>query len=124
MGDFETTVYKGQEYTEVWASAVVELYSEDVSIFHSIDETLEYLYDLNTNVVIWYHNLKFDGAFWISYLLKDLGYKQALEKVGDTVQWQKTTKMLNNTFKYLAFLELADNLFLLSLDLCFDKCFV
>lgn len=100
MGDFETTVYKGQEYTEVWASAVVELYSEDVSIFHSIDETLEYLYDLNTNVVIWYHNLKFDGAFWISYLLKDLGYKQALEKVGDTVQWQKTTKMLNNTFKY------------------------
>ena len=36
MGDFETTVYKGQKMTEVWASACVELYTEDVIIFHSI----------------------------------------------------------------------------------------
>ena len=39
MGDFETTVYDGQTETEVWASAVVELYSEDVNILNSIDET-------------------------------------------------------------------------------------
>ena len=38
VGDFETTVYKGQEDTEVWASACVELGTEDVKIFHSIDE--------------------------------------------------------------------------------------
>ena len=37
--DFETTVYEGQVNTEVWASACVELYTEDVKIFGSIDET-------------------------------------------------------------------------------------
>ena len=41
MGDFETTVYKGQVNTEVWASAVVELFHDDVTIFHSIEETFE-----------------------------------------------------------------------------------
>ena len=34
--DFETTVYKGQKNTEVWASACVELFTEDVIILHSI----------------------------------------------------------------------------------------
>ena len=38
MGDFETTVYKGQTSTEVWASALVEFHSEDVKIYHSIAE--------------------------------------------------------------------------------------
>ena len=30
VGDFETTVYDNQDYTEVWASALVEMYTEDV----------------------------------------------------------------------------------------------
>ena len=34
VGDFETTVYKGQVNTEVWASASVEMGTEDVNIFH------------------------------------------------------------------------------------------
>ena len=44
--DFETTVYKGQANTEVWSSACVELFTEDVSIFHSIDEQFEYFISL------------------------------------------------------------------------------
>ena len=43
IGDFETTVYAGQQYTEVWASAIVELNTDDVHIFHSLDETYKYL---------------------------------------------------------------------------------
>ena len=70
MGDFETTVYDGQEYTEVWASACVELGTEDVHIFNSIDDTFKYLVSLKTNVIIYYHNLKFDGSFWLPYLLQ------------------------------------------------------
>ena len=46
MGDFETTVYKGQVHTEVWASASVELFTEDVKIFHSIGEQFEYFKSL------------------------------------------------------------------------------
>ena len=43
VGDFETTVYKGQVNTEVWAAATVELFTEDVQIFHSIGDLLKIL---------------------------------------------------------------------------------
>lgn len=103
MGDFETTVYKGQVNTEVWASACVELFTEDVKIHHSIEETFNYLVSLNDNIIIYYHNLKFDGAFWLSYLLVELGYQQALEKLSDNeldVEWLHDKYMPNKSFKY------------------------
>ena len=33
VGDFETTVYKGQKRTDVWAAAFVELGTEDVQLY-------------------------------------------------------------------------------------------
>ena len=103
VGDFETTVYKGQNNTEVWASASVELGTEDVSIFHSIDEQFEYFKSLKSNIIVYYHNLKFDGSFWLSYLMADLKFQQACEKLNDEgteVAWLKDKEMKNNTFKY------------------------
>ena len=103
VGDFETTVYEGQKHTEVWASAIVELYSEDVKIFKSIDETFEYLSVMKDNVIVYYHNLKFDGSFWLSYLLVDRNFKQAYNKTGERindVERKKEKEMKNNTFKY------------------------
>ena len=67
--DFETTVYENQEETSVWSSAMVELYTENVVVLHSIDETLEYWCRDDCDVVAYYHNLKFDGAFWVDWLL-------------------------------------------------------
>lgn len=101
VGDFETTVYDGQENTEVWASAVVEMYTEDVNIFHSIDETFDYLLSLNSNVVIYYHNLKFDGNFWLSFLINVLNLKQAFTGDPPNFEWEDDKDMLNNTFKYV-----------------------
>ena len=104
VGDFETTVYKGQVNTEVWASASVELFKEEpVKIFHSIEEQFNYFISLKSNLIVYYHNLKFDGAFWLSYLLVDLGYKQAytsLNEEGTEVEWLKEKDMKNKTFKY------------------------
>ena len=103
MCDFETTVYKGQVNTEVWASASVELYTEDVKIFHSIGEQLDYFISLNSNIIAYYHNLKFDGAFWLSYLLVDLGYEQAYTKLSEKendVKWLEEKYMKNKSFKY------------------------
>lgn len=103
MCDFETTVYKGQEYTEVWASASVELYTEDVQIFHSIDEQFNYFLEQDCNIIAYYHNLKFDGSFWLSYLLVDKHFKQAYDKTGEAenaVVWKKDKFMDNNSFKY------------------------
>lgn len=104
IGDFETTVYEEQESTEVWASAVVEMYTEDVKIFHSIEETFDYLISLNTNICIYYHNLKFDGAFWIYYLKKVLKYQQATKKNSEAeydITFLEDKEMENNSFKYL-----------------------
>lgn len=101
--DFETTVYKGQVNTEVWASACVELFTEDVKIFHSIDEQYKYFLSLDCNVCVYYHNLKFDGAFWLSYLLVDLGYEQAYVKHSDDIndmEWLPEKEMKNKTFTY------------------------
>ena len=103
MCDFETTVYKGQVNTEVWASASVELFTDDVNIFHSIDEQFDYFVQQGTNICAYYHNLKFDGSFWLSYLLVDKGFKQAftpLNEQGTEVEWLKEKEMKNNTFKY------------------------
>ena len=101
--DFETSVYDGQESTEVWASASVEMFTEDVHIFHSIEEQFDYFISLNSNLICYYHNLKFDGSFWLSYLLTDLKYKQAYETINgdiDTTQWLRDKDMPSKSFKY------------------------
>lgn len=101
--DFETTVYKGQTHTEVWAAACVELYTEDVKVFHSIDELYAYFLSLNCNIVAYFHNLKFDGQFWMDYLLIQLHYKQAYIQNSEAeldISWMKDKDMPANTFKY------------------------
>lgn len=100
--DFETTVYEGQVSTEVWASAVVEMYTDKVEIFHSLEDTYKYFKDLSTNIIAYYHNLKFDGNFWLSFLLNS-GLTPAIYKTGTDeydIKFYEKTKMPNNTYLY------------------------
>lgn len=105
--DFETTVYKGQEETEVWSAACVELGTEDVQIFGSINEQFLYFKSLRSNLICYYHNLKFDGNFWISFLLNECNYMQAYivdeEENGQVLagHFLSDEEMPNCTFKYL-----------------------
>lgn len=113
VGDFETTVYDGQTFTEVWASGVCELYKEEAVIFHSIEETYDYLLQLESDVIIYYHNLKFDGSFWIYYLMThnftqactelepNKGSFNGLEYVQRRLEWCENKKMQKNTYKYM-----------------------
>lgn len=73
--DFETTVYEGQTDTEAWACAYSQINSatENVTIRGNIGDFIRDMTALNRKVVIWFHNLKFDGSFIIDYLLKN-GY--------------------------------------------------
>lgn len=105
VGDFETTVYEGQEFTEVWAAACVELNTEDVKIFHSIGDMFNYILTLDDNrIVIYFHNLKFDGSFWLNYLLTDLkfnlGGRHENEMV-DSFVWDKVRDMKNHSLQYV-----------------------
>lgn len=84
VSDFETTVYEGQTRTDVWASASVELFTEDVQIFHSIDEQFEYFKSLNSDLIVYFHNLKFDGTFWLDFLINKLNFKQATFNIKDS----------------------------------------
>lgn len=100
VGDFETTVYEGQTSTEVWASALVELNTENVILLHSIQETFEYLEALG-NVTVYYHNLKFDGSFWLNWLILESGYQQALLTTeGGARYWMKPKDMPNGYYAY------------------------
>lgn len=104
VGDFETTVYEGQNDTQVWASAVVELYTEDAKVFGSIEATWEYLLSLKSDILIYYHNLGFDGTFWLCYLLGKLKLKQAYEDLSTMdefkVKWIPNEDMPDGSIKY------------------------
>lgn len=102
VGDFETTVYAGQTDTEVWAAATVELNTENVTVSHSIGDCLKVLASYKSNIICFFHNLKFDGSFWIDFLIKN-GYSQAYI-VNPTeqysVSWRKEKDMYYKSFKY------------------------
>lgn len=101
VADFETTVYKGQSITEVWAAACVELFTEDVVVFSSIQQLFEYLVNLDKSVTVYFHNLKFDGNFWLSFLMTDLNLQQAFVKTGEnTGYFLHGEDMPNNSFNY------------------------
>lgn len=76
--DYETTVYDGQESTEVWAAAIVELYQREVEVFNSIDGLFDYVFKQREDCRIYFHNIKFDGSFILHYLLSH-GYKCGFE---------------------------------------------
>ena len=107
MCDFETTVYDNQEYTEVWAAAIVELNTEDVKIFHSIKEFFNYVFrSLDGNIALYFHNLKFDGFFILHYLINYLHWQPALTSTSDpedmtTLEWRQEYRMRSRTFKYM-----------------------
>ena len=89
MADFETTtkeamVKTGKDYTEVWAWAICPIpcdYEEkDCTTGTSLDSFMEWCRNnLGSDDVIFFHNLTFDGAFIMSWLLNH-GYRQ--EKCG------------------------------------------
>ena len=97
VGDFETTIYTGQTETRVWAAAVVPLYSENVEIFTNIRDTFDYLVSLKCNIVIYYHNLKFDGHFWIDYFLRTT-MTQAIDNDNHFID---DKNMVKNSYKYV-----------------------
>lgn len=77
VADFETTTYPGQTNTEVWAAAFVRLWSDEVTIVNNIEDFIKFFEGQTENSVCYFHNLKFDGMFILSYLATNKKYKQA-----------------------------------------------
>jgi hypothetical protein len=103
VADFETTTFEGQTSTEVWASACVEIGTEMVFVFNSIEQQFNYFKNLKSNVIVYFHNLKFDGSFWLPFLIDDLHYTLAIRHTGEQredVEWIDDKYMSSKTFKY------------------------
>lgn len=104
--DFETTVYKGQNRTDVWSACMGKLFSNDpLTIDHSIDDFFERIFTLPGNLVIYFHNLKFDGSFILDWILNNPKFKLAADPVDDreqelAISWKKNKVMYENTYKY------------------------
>lgn len=75
--DFETATWLENE-TYVWAWATCEIGSEKIEINNSIESFIDFCFQ-NKNSVMYFHNLKFDGEFIISYLLNN-GFTHADKK--------------------------------------------
>lgn len=102
--DFETTVYEGQTRTDVWASACVQLYGNEVSVFNDIRKQLAFFMSRDCNLIAYFHNLRFDGSFWLSFLLTEMNYTQAFILDTETnlpVGFLDNDEMPENSFKYL-----------------------
>lgn len=118
VGDFETTVYEGQTRTDVWASALTQCFDkkDEVKVFASLPETYNYITRrYHEDIIIFYHNLKFDGSFWLSYLHERGDFKEAYNEKDGLLIYEGTRferrlpqgeflpddKMPRGSFKYL-----------------------
>lgn len=103
VSDFETSVYEGQTRTEVWAAATVELGTENVVIHNSISKWFNYIGEIAEygNVVVYFHNLKFDGNFILWHLMFKTNFKPAATEISeDVVKWDDTRTLANRTYSY------------------------
>lgn len=76
--DFETTTDKDD--CRVWAYALCEIgNTENLIIGNNIDDFIKFCANPRYNHYIYFHNLKFDGEYIISYLLKN-GFTHIKEK--------------------------------------------
>jgi len=98
--DFETSVYDGQTTTEVWASGYCELYTHTSETWNNLDEFMVWVLGLSAHTIVYFHNLKFDGSFIVSWLLKhgykffhgkpaDIGNKEFMVSISKMGQWYK-----------------------------------
>ena len=71
-GDFETTT--DVDDCRVWAWALCEIGNVNNFLYgNSIDSLMELLFNLDSKITVYFHNLKFDGEFILYWLFKN-GY--------------------------------------------------
>ena len=102
IADTETTVYNGQDSTEVWASAIFDLENplekQFVQVFNNLEKLVQYVFTFDDDCNIYFHNLKFDGMFLWYWIVSTGQFKLAsYEKKGKVyLEDRKTFKKGGN----------------------------
>lgn len=106
VADFETTVYEGQKRTDVWAAALVKIDAPDepesVEIFNNLEDFMKRILTGGAKIV-YFHNLKFDGSFIMSWLLNNKKFKPwgyINEDTGKLIWMDKPWKMTPGHYYY------------------------
>lgn len=98
--DTETTVFDGQEATEIWACGCCELNTENCIIWNNFPDMFNYWRTIGSDLIVYFHNAAFDCEFIIYYLLHDLQYKLAVDyETEKQTIFLRNKDMKNNTFK-------------------------
>lgn len=99
--DLETTKYKGQEKISAWSSAIGGGDLNEPLVFTNLDDTWKWIKKQKGNLLIYYHNLKFDGTFWVDYFLRNKILQQGLHHFKDGhVEMVKEKYIHNGEFIY------------------------
>lgn len=115
MCDFETTVYKNQTKTEVWAAGIIEmqhykkgalnLKNPEPIIYNNIESFLNFFFNQDCDCVCYFHNLKFDGSFILDWLLRNNKFSQAYTQADpndfNTLRFIPRWEMNNYQYGYL-----------------------
>ena len=82
VADFETTTekfYNEHGYSKVWLWAISNSDGETIAIGEDIEDFIAYCTNNLKNYVIFFHNLKFDGSYILSYILsKNTPFKDTI----------------------------------------------
>lgn len=99
--DLETTVYPGQETTEAWSVCIGGDGLKEPLMFPSIPIAWKWIKKQNGNLLIYIHNLKFDGTYWIDFFERSGELKQAVRHYPDgKVQMGDVKHIFNNEYIY------------------------
>lgn len=104
VADFETTTekfYNENGYSKVWLWAISSSEGKTIAIGETIESFISYCTNNLNNYVIFFHNLKFDGSYILSYILnKRTPYKEQISArdnacfnalIGDMGQYYQIT---------------------------------
>lgn len=95
VADFETTTDKFD--LRVWASATVEIGTENVVFTTNIND---FMHNLIPNSTVYFHNLKFDGEFILNWLFEN-GYEHVtLESKRDKLKKNQFTTLISDTITW------------------------
>lgn len=99
-GDLETTVYEGQEATEAWSSAIIGETLKEPLLFHSLADTWKWIKSIPGNILIYYHNLKFDGCYWMDFFMRGKELKEGNKQDGDRIRLKLQKELYNREYTY------------------------
>lgn len=99
--DFETAV--DPDETFVWLAGCSELFSNHVLKFQTIEKMFEFFWkeNRNYNIVAFFHNLKFDGCFWLDFLMNHKKLKLAGMQGKKGWMYFTDKAMSSSTFRFL-----------------------